>query len=224
MQISQKGLDLIKKFEGLRLSAYLDPAGIPTIGYGTIRYPNGQKVKLGDEITEQQAEAYLLDECSKFARKVDGLVDTVPLNQNQFDALVSFCYNLGDGALAQSNLLKKLKIKDYSGAANEFLVWNKATVNGVLKVLPGLVTRRAEEKALFESTTTGGTPLDIDTTPSPQEQVTWLEGYRDGEKNVIVAMKEDEVIELVTLERLNKEDLMAILQHYPNAFNFHLHQ
>ena len=221
MQISQKGLDLIKKFEGLRLSAYLDPAGIPTIGYGTIRYPNGQKVKLGDEITEQQAEAYLLDECSKFARKVDGLVDTVPLNQNQFDALVSFCYNLGDGALAQSNLLKKLKIKDYSGAANEFLVWNKATVNGVLKVLPGLVTRRAEEKALFESTTTGGTPLDIDTTPSPQEQVTWLEGYRDGEKNVIVAMKEDEVIELVTLERLNKEDLMAILQHYPNAFNFH---
>lgn len=90
MQISQKGLDLIKKFEGLRLWAYLDPAGIPTIGYGTIRYPNGQKVKLGDEITEQQAEAYLLNERSKFAKKVDELVDIFPLNQNQFNALVSF--------------------------------------------------------------------------------------------------------------------------------------
>ncbi len=61
MQISQKGLDLIKKFEGLYLTAYLDPAKIVTIGYGTIRYPNGQKVQWGDEITEQQAEAYLLD-------------------------------------------------------------------------------------------------------------------------------------------------------------------
>jgi lysozyme len=222
MQVSQKGLDLIKKFEQLQLKAYLDPGNIPTIGYGTTRYPNKQKVKLGDEITEEQAEAYLLDECSKIAEKVEELV-TAKLNQNQFDALVSFCYNLGDGALAQSTLLKKLNEKDYKGAANEFPRWNKATANGALTVLPGLVTRRAEEKALFESTETGGTPIEVDTTPSPQEQVTWLEGYRDGEKNVIVAWKSgkvNEVIEIITLERQNKEDLMAVLQQYPNAIDF----
>jgi lysozyme len=221
MQISQKGLDLIKKFEGLYLTAYLDPAKILTIGYGTIRYPNGKKVQWGDEITEQQAEAYLLDESIKFAQRVERLV-TVPLNQNQFDALVSFCYNLGDGALAQSTLLRELNQKNYSEAAAQFPRWNKATVNGVLTVLPGLVTRRAEEKALFESTETGGTPIEVDTTPSPQEEVTWLESYRDGDKNVIVARKGEKVIEIITLDRPNKEDLIAVLQQYPNANNFHV--
>jgi lysozyme len=221
MQISQKGLDLIEKFEGLYLKAYLDPAEIPTIGYGAIRYPNGKKVKLGDQITEQQAEAYLLHECSQFAQRVERLV-TVPLNQNQFDALVSFCYNLGDGALAHSTLLRELNKKNYSGAAAQFPRWNKATVNGVLTVLPGLVTRRAEEKALFESTETGGTPIEVDTTPSPQEEVTWLESYRDGDKNVIVARNGEKVIEIITLERPNKEDLIAVLQQYPNANNFHV--
>lgn len=221
MQISQKGLDLIKKFEGLELEAYLDPAKIPTIGYGTIRYPNGNKVKLGDEITEQQAEAYLLHECSKFAQRVEELV-TVPLNQNQFDALVSFCYNLGDGALEQSTLLRELNEKNYSGAAAQFPRWNKATVNDVLTVLAGLVTRRAEEKALFESTETGGTPIEVDTTPSPQEEVTWVESYRDGDKNVLVARNGAKVIEIITLERPNKEDLIAVLQQYPNATNFHI--
>ena len=221
MQISKKGLDLIKKFEGLYLTAYLDPAKILTIGYGTIRYPNGKKVQWGDEITEQQAEAYLLDECSKFAQRVERLV-TVPLTQNQFDALVSFCYNLGDGALAQSTLLRELNEKNYSGAAAQFPRWNKATVNGVLTVLPGLVTRRGEEKALFESTENGGTPIEVDTTPSPQEEVTWLESYRDGDKNVIVARKGEKVIEVITLERPNKEDLIAVLQQYPNANNFHV--
>src|SRR5919199_1809707 len=221
MQISKKGLDLIKKFEGLYLTAYLDPAKILTIGYGTIRYPNGKKVQWGDEITEQQAEAYLLDECIKFAQRVERLV-RVPLNQNQFDALVSFCYNLGDGALAQSSLLRELNEKNYSGAAAQFPRWNKATVNGVLTVLPGLVTRRGEEKALFESTETGGTPIEVDTTPSPQEEVTWLESYRDGDKNVIVARKGEKVIEIITLERPNKEDLIAVLQQYPNANNVHI--
>lgn len=219
-QISQKGLDLIKEFEGLRLKAYLDPASIPTIGYGTIRYPNKQKVKLGDEITQQQAEAFLLDECSKFAQKVEELVK-VALNQNQFDALVSFCYNLGDGALADSTLLKLLNSSDYSGAAKEFSRWNKATVNGKLQVLPGLVKRRAKEQELFDSTVSQGTPLDVNTELSPQEQVDWLEGYRDGVKNVIVARQGNNVIEIITLERPNKEDLMAVLQQYPNATNFH---
>ncbi len=220
MQISQKGLDLIKEFEGLRLKAYSDPVNIPTIGYGTIRYPNKQKVKLGDEITLQQAEVYLFDECSKFAQKVEALV-TVALNQNQFDALVSFCYNLGEGALAESTLLKLLNKANYSGAANEFPRWNKATVGSTLKVLPGLVIRRDKEKELFESKAIPGTPIEVDTDPSPQEQVTWIEGYRDGLKNVIVAKNGDKVIEIITLERPNKEDLIAVLQQYPNANNFH---
>ncbi|HAX78659.1 MAG TPA: lysozyme, partial [Cyanobacteria bacterium UBA11372] len=95
MKISQNCLDLIKKWEGLRLHAYKDPVGIPTIGYGTIRYPNGQKVQIGDTITQQEAEAFLQLECDEVAEKVSKLVSGISLNQNQFDALVSLCYNIG---------------------------------------------------------------------------------------------------------------------------------
>jgi len=97
MEISQICLDLIKKWEGFRANAYLDPVGIPTIGYGTIRYPNGQPVELGDIVTEAEAEDLLKLEADDFAELVTKKV-TVGLNQNQFDALVSFCYNVGGGA------------------------------------------------------------------------------------------------------------------------------
>ncbi|OZH55730.1 lysozyme, partial [Hydrocoleum sp. CS-953] len=103
MQISQNCLDLIKKWEGLFLNAYLDPVGIPTIGYGTTRYPDGQVVQLGDRISERNAEAYLRYECSRVAREISGLI-RVPVNQNQFDALVSFAYNVGTGAFQGSTL------------------------------------------------------------------------------------------------------------------------
>lgn len=140
MRISQKGIDLIKKFEGCRLTAYKCPAGLWTIGYG---HTNG--VTKGQKISQKQAEDFLREDIEKFENGVNKYV-SVALNQNQFDALVSFCYNCGLGAFKNSTLRKKLNAKNYAGAAKEFLRWNKSC--GV--VLSGLTRRRKAEKALFE--------------------------------------------------------------------------
>jgi lysozyme len=218
MNISPQVLELIKKFEGFRSDAYLDPVGIPTIGYGTIRYPNGQKVKLGDKITEQQAEFFLKLKCDEIAEEASKLVSGISLNQNQFDALVSFCYNVGTGAFADSTLLKKLKDNDFGSAAKEFDNWVKGTVNGEKITLPGLVNRRKDERSLFEKEGGEGTPIEVE--ESPQDKVTWLEGYRDGEKNVIVAWKDSEVVEILTLESFLKDDLIPVLQQYKNVRHF----
>ena len=147
MQISARGLKLIADFEGLRLNAYPDPGtgGEPwTIGYGTTVYPNGRKVKKGDVITQEQALEYLKDDTKKFATAVIRLA-RAPLNQNQFDALVSFTYNLGDGALARSTLLRKVNEREYDSASDEFTKWIYA--GG--RILPGLVRRRNAERDLF---------------------------------------------------------------------------
>ncbi|MGL4585504.1 MAG: lysozyme [Acinetobacter ursingii] len=144
MKISNNGLNLIKQFEGLRLNAYDDGVGVWTIGYGTIKYPNGTLVKKGDKITQTQADQYIANDVATFERSVNMLVN-VPLTQNQFDALVSFTYNLGATNLNASTLLKKLNAKDYKGASAEFQKWNKA--GG--KVMTGLVRRRKAEMELF---------------------------------------------------------------------------
>lgn len=144
MNTSQTGINLIKGFEGKRLVAYDDGVGVWTIGYGTIKYPNGVRVKKGDTCTDAQAESYLKNDLVKFESAINRLVK-VPLNQNQFDALASFTYNLGETNLSKSTLLKKLNAKDYKGAADQFLVWNKA--GG--RVLTGLVRRREAERNLF---------------------------------------------------------------------------
>lgn len=144
MNTSQTGINLIKGFEGKRLVAYDDGVGVWTIGYGTIKYPNGVRVKKGDTCTEVQAETYLKSDLVKFENAINRLVK-VPLNQNQFDALASFTYNLGETNLSESTLLRKLNAKDYKGAADQFLVWNKA--GG--RVLTGLVRRREAERSLF---------------------------------------------------------------------------
>lgn len=149
VNISELGVDLIRQFEGLRTKAYLDSVGIWTIGYGTIRYPNGVAVKAGDVCTEAQAKAYMKNDLQKFVKAVNRLV-TVPVKQTQFDALVSLVYNIGEGAFAGSTLLKKLNARDYAGAAAQFLVWNKGRVKGELKVIDGLTNRRKKEKAYFE--------------------------------------------------------------------------
>lgn len=141
MKISKKGLELIKAFEGLELKAYKDSVGILTIGYGS----TGSHVKSGMTITKEQAEELLKQDVSRFEKGVNDLVK-VPLTQNQFDALVSFSFNLGLGNLKSSTLLRKLNASDYSGAANEFLRWNRA--GGV--VLKGLTRRRQTEKDIFE--------------------------------------------------------------------------
>ena len=141
---SDAGKNLIKSFEGKRLSAYQDSIGIWTIAFGTIKYPNGIAVKKGDKCTDAQADQYFNNDLIKFENSVNTLVK-VPLTQNQFDALVSFTYNLGGSALASSTLLKKLNAKDYKGAAAEFLKWNRAGGN----VIAGLTKRRNVEMELF---------------------------------------------------------------------------
>ena len=148
MQISKNGLDLIKQFEGFYSTPYLCPAGIPTIGYGNIFYEDGTKVTLQDNpITEQRASELLEFIANKNFGRFVNITVKVPLNQNQFDALVSFAYNLGNGNLQQSTLLKKLNDSDYIGASLEFEKWNKS--GG--KVLKGLIKRRLAEKELFLS-------------------------------------------------------------------------
>lgn len=142
MKISQKGINLIKMFEGLSLKAYKDSVGIVTIGYGS----TGPHVSMGQTITEAQAKSLLKSDLSRFEKGVSELV-TVPLNQNQFDALVSFSFNLGVGNLKSSTLLRKLNSLDYSGASKEFERWNKA--GG--KVFAGLTRRRIAERDLFLS-------------------------------------------------------------------------
>lgn len=137
---SEKGINLIKHFEGLRLSAYTCSAGVLTIGYGTTA-----GVKEGQVITKDRAEELLLDDVKRFEDQVLRLVK-VPLTQGQLDALVSFTYNLGAANLGNSTLLRLLNAGDYKGAAAQFDRWTKA--GG--KALPGLVKRRAAERALFE--------------------------------------------------------------------------
>ena len=146
MAVSAKGIDLICSFEGLRLTAYDDGVGIWTIGFGTIKYPNGVRVKRGDSCTLEQAKSYMKHDLIEFEHTVNSLVK-VPLNQNQFDALVSLTYNIGSGAFKSSTLLKKLNLSDYKGAADQFDVW----VNAGGKRMQGLANRRAKEKSLFLS-------------------------------------------------------------------------
>jgi len=141
VNISHKGVELIKLFEGCRLETYLDAADVPTIGYGS----TGSHVRMGMKITKEEAEQLLLDDLKRFEAGVSEQV-TVPLNQNEFDALVSFSFNVGLGALNRSTLLRMLNDgASKSVVASQFLRWNK--VNG--KPLEGLTRRRKAERALF---------------------------------------------------------------------------
>lgn len=144
MKLSKVGIDLIKSFEGCYLKAYKCPAGVWTIGWGTTEPIDGVKPHEGMVITQQQADELLIKNLKGYENAVNKYV-TYSINQNQFDALVSFAYNCGNGALKTSTLLKKLNAGDVQGAANEFPRWNKA--NG--KVLNGLTRRREAERKLF---------------------------------------------------------------------------
>lgn len=149
MITSEKGIRLIKLFEGCRLTAYPDPGtgGDPwTIGYGWTHPVDGKPVRPGMTIDEVTADRLLKTGLVGYENDVLKVV-RVKLTQGQFDALVSFAYNVGSRALSTSTLLKKLNTGDYAGAADEFLRWNKA--GG--KVLNGLTRRREAERALFLS-------------------------------------------------------------------------
>ena len=146
MSVSNKGVDLICEFEGKRLVAYDDGVGVWTIGFGTTKYPNGVRVKKGDTCTLEQAKEYMRHDLIEFEHTVSISVK-VPLNQNQFDALVSLAYNIGSSAFKSSTLVKKLNSGDYHGAADQFNVW----INAGGKRMQGLVNRRDKEKLLFLS-------------------------------------------------------------------------
>lgn len=141
MEISEKGIDLIKEFEGLELVSYLCPAKVWTIGYGHIK-----GVEEGMEWTEEQAEEALREELLGFCKYVEEYVK-VPLNQNQFDALVSWTYNLGPTNLKQSTMLKVLNEGNYDEVPEQIKRWNKARG----QVLNGLVRRREAEAEMFVS-------------------------------------------------------------------------
>ena len=148
MILNNKGYLLITNHEGLRLKPYLCPAKIPTIGYGNTYYTDGKRVTLLDkEITKQQAFDMFKEVANRFAKRVDELV-TSNINQNQFNALVSFAYNVGTGNFASSTLLKKVnRNPDDLSIKDEFLRWNKA--GG--KVINGLTNRRNEEANIYFS-------------------------------------------------------------------------
>ncbi|SCC65730.1 lysozyme [Kosakonia oryziphila] len=146
MITSEKGIRLIKQFEGCRLTAYQDSVGVWTLGYGWTHPVDGKPVKRGMTIDQVTADRLLKTGLVGYENDVLKVV-RVKLTQGQFDALVSFAYNVGSRALSTSTLLKKLNAGDYDGAANEFLRWNKA--DG--QVLAGLSRRREAELALFLS-------------------------------------------------------------------------
>lgn len=144
MKTSQKGLDLIKEYEGLRLNAYLCPAKVWTIGYGHTSAAGAPAVRRGMKITKARAEEILRADLAKYEAGVLAAV-SVPITQGQFDALVSFAYNCGVGALRKSTLLKRVNAKQFDRVPAEFMKWTR----GGGKELPGLVRRRRAECALW---------------------------------------------------------------------------
>jgi lysozyme len=154
MKLSEAGLRLITSFEGYHrkladgsAAAYLCPANVPTIGWGTTFYPNGAPVRLGDVRSKALCDSYKENDVKKFSDAVNSLVK-VPLTQSMFDALVSFAYNTGAYAFETSTLLRLLNAKDYAGAAGQFERWNKGSGG---QVLSGLVRRRDAEEKMFRS-------------------------------------------------------------------------
>jgi len=148
MKPSPNCYDVIKSFEGLKLESYLDGGGVPTIGYGSTMYTDGSKVKLDQTISLEKAQGLLEWEVDNKAKVINSQLTNYPVNQNQFDALVSFAYNVGVGAFSSSTLLKKVKANPNDiSIRNEFMRWNKD--NG--KTIQGLTNRRKKEADLYFS-------------------------------------------------------------------------
>lgn len=135
---------LVAKWEGFQADAYLCPAGVWTIGYGATYWPSGQRVRQGETIGQAQAMVMLRDHLADFARQVDATL-RVPVSAGERGALISLAYNIGVGAFSRSTLLRTLNAGRRAEAADQFAVWNR----GGGRVLPGLVSRRADEVAMF---------------------------------------------------------------------------
>lgn len=161
MKTSQRGLDLIKQFEGFRSEAYRDVVGVLTIGYGFT-----SNVREGDTMTKAQANARLARELSGYELAVKVATDG-QCNQNQFDALVSFCWNVGIEGMQRSSVIKAHRRGDYQAAARAFSLWNKA--GG--KVWPGLTRRRAAEAALYLEPEEQDAPQDMPQAVEPESSL-----------------------------------------------------
>ena len=169
METSTNGRNIIREFEGERLNAYQDSVGVWTIGVGHTSAAGAPAVSKGLTITKQQSDDILSRDLKTYEAAVLRQVK-VPLNQNQFDALVSFTYNLGEGNFAKSTLLKRVNVRDFAGAKAQFSAWNKA--GG--KVLAGLTRRRAAEAKLFGTTVTAPSSVAAATEPAPTRTPTAL--------------------------------------------------
>jgi len=151
MKVNQATIDLVKKWEGFKADAYLCPAGVWTIGYGTTsRAGVGLSVTKGMRISETEAEYYLQKGLDKFAAQIRPHI-TAPINENEFGAFVSLAYNIGPRAFIGSSALRHFNAGDLARAADSIKLWNKATVNGKRQVLRGLVNRREDEVRLFQT-------------------------------------------------------------------------
>lgn len=144
MEVSTEGRELVKQFEGLSLSAYRCPAGVPTIGYG-----HTVGVQMGDTITPAQADGYLAADLVAYAQNVKRMLAGAPTSQHEFDAMVSLAFNIGLNGFEKSTVLRLHKAGDKVGAARAFEMWCKAMVNGQLQTLPGLLARRQREAAYY---------------------------------------------------------------------------
>lgn len=153
MTVNRASLELIKEFEGWRSKAYRDAVGVLTIGYGHTSMAGAPNVVPGMTISQEEGERILQQDLRKYAKAVRDVVK-VPLNDNQFGALVSWCYNVGPGNVAKSTLVKKLNRGEYAAVPGELMKWNKA--GG--KALAGLTRRRTAEGVLFRAPDTALAP------------------------------------------------------------------
>ena len=225
MKLSANGFVELERSEGLKLVAYLCSAKVWTIGIGTTIYPNGVKVKKGDVITKEQAYEYASHDIAQFEIAVNRLVQ-VPLNQNQFDALISFVFNVGAGSLAKSTLLERLNQGDYKGAEKAFAMWNKETVNGKKIKSKGLADRRKREAALFAkyansiifTADASNEPIPHRTLPLPTLQQTGAEpatGASDKQK-ITATVAGASVATTAALSI----DPSIVIEHAPTALSF----
>jgi GH24 family phage-related lysozyme (muramidase) len=147
--VSKFAINLIKEFEGFKDYAYIDTDGTPVIGYGLSRI-GGIPVQIGDRISTTQADAALDAHIREIHRELDEAVK-VDLSDRQLSALTSLAYNVGVESVKSSTLVEKINAQDYAGAADEFLRWDKANLQGALVQMPGLTRRRTAERQLFLS-------------------------------------------------------------------------
>ncbi len=142
-------MPLIKKFEGFRGTPYKDSAGIPTIGYGTILYPNGKTVTMIDKpVTEADASGFLAYQMGLKSKAIAPMLQK-PATCNQAAAMLSLTYNIGTSAFQSSTVLRQFNAGNVPAAADAFLMWDKATVDGQHVVIEGLHNRRVAERAVF---------------------------------------------------------------------------